>query len=93
MLRNIFNAFHERKGQNLVTTRIGVKGMTCKRCVKTVKKALLTKAGVKQVLVDLKSGIASVTYDSNQTDVPSLQEIIIRKGYFPEAAAEAARSN
>jgi hypothetical protein len=55
-----------------------------------VKKALLTKSGVKQVLVDLKTGIASVTYDANQTDVPALQQIITRKGYFPEAAAEMA---
>ena len=88
MLIKLFKTYQERKGQNLVTARIGVKGMTCQRCVRTVKKALLTKSGVKQVFVDLKTGIASVTYDSNKTDVPALQEIITRKGYFPEAAAE-----
>lgn len=90
MLKKLFKAYQARKGQNLVTARIGVKGMTCKRCVRTVKKALLTKAGVKQVLVDLKTGMASVTYDANKTDVPALEQIIIRKGYFPEAAAEMA---
>lgn len=93
MLAKLFKAYQQRKAQNLVTARIGVKGMTCRRCVKTVKKALLTKAGVKQVLVDLKSGTASVTYDSNQTDIRSLHEIIVRKGYFPEAAMESSRNN
>ena len=90
MLTKLFKAYQERKGVSLVTARIGIKGMTCKRCVKTVKKALLTKTGVKQVFVDLKTGIASVTYDSNKTDVPALEQIIARKGYFPEAVAETS---
>jgi Cu+-exporting ATPase len=89
MLKRLFKAYQERKGRNLVTARIGIKGMTCKRCVKTVKKALLTKSGVTQVLVDLKTGVALVTYDSNKTDIPALQQIVSRKGYFPEAMAEA----
>jgi len=58
--------------------------------VKTIKKALLTRAGVKQVLVDLKTGSALVTYDSVRTDVPTLHQIILRKGYFPVEAAKAA---
>jgi copper chaperone CopZ len=90
MLKKILKAYQERKAQDLVTARIGIKGMTDKNSVRTVKKALLTKSGVKHVLIDLKTGVASVTYDSNQTDVPSLEQIILRKGYFPEAAAQAA---
>jgi len=90
MLKNILKAFRERKGQNLATVRIGIKGMTCKKCVQTIRKALLTRAGVKYVLVDLKTGVASVTYDANQTDVPALHQIIVRKGYFPGEAPEAA---
>lgn len=90
MIKKLFNALKERKGQELVTARIGIKGMTSKRCVRTVKKALLTKTGVRHVLVDLKAGVASVTYDSKTTDVPSLHQIILRKGYFPVERAEAA---
>jgi copper chaperone CopZ len=90
MLKNILKAFRERKAQNLVTVRIGIKGMTCKKCVQTIRKALLTRSGVKYVLIDLKTGVASVTYDANQTDVPTLHQIIVRKGYFPGEAPEAA---
>jgi P-type Cu+ transporter len=89
MLKNILKAYRERRSKNLVTARIGIKGMTCKNCVRTIKKALLTRPGVKHVLVDLKTGVASVTYDSTQTDVPTLHQIIVRKGYFPGAAPEA----
>jgi copper chaperone CopZ len=90
MIKKILNAYRERKNLELVTARINIRGMTCKRCVRTVKKALLTKSGVKHVLVDLKTGVASVTYDSKQTDVPALHQIILRKGYFPQAEAVAA---
>lgn len=90
MLKKILSVYRARKNQVLVTARINIRGMTCKRCVRTVKKALLTKAGVKHVLVDLKTGIASVTYDAKQTDVPALHQIILRKGYFPQAEAVAA---
>lgn len=90
MLSNILRTFRERKTQNLVIARIAIKGMTCKNCVRTIKKALFTRAGVTHVLIDLKTGIASVTYDSNQTDVPTLHQIIVRKGYFPSASVEEA---
>ncbi len=89
MFGRLLSAVRDRRGQVLVTARIGIKGMTCKRCVRTIKKALLTKSGVKHVLIDLKTGVASVTYDSNQTDVPALHQIILRKGYFPGEAVEA----
>jgi copper chaperone CopZ len=91
MFGKLLSAFKERRNQEWVTARMGIKGMTCKRCVRTIKKALLTKTGVKHVLIDLKSGMASVTYDSKQTDVPALQQIITRKGYFPDAAVEVAQ--
>jgi copper chaperone CopZ len=81
MLNKMLDVLRGRRNQVVVTARIGIKGMTCKRCVATVKKALLTKTGVNHV---------TVTYDANQTDIPSLHEIILRKGYFPGDAAVAA---
>jgi len=89
MIKRLINAYRDRREHSRVTARIGVKGMTTKRCARTVRKALLTKSGVKQVLVDLKSGVASVTYDPLQTDLPALHQIILRKGYFPQEMAVA----
>jgi copper chaperone len=88
MLSRFFKAFRQRQTQPLETKRIGIKGMTCNRCVKTVKKALLTKNGVKEVYIDLEKGVATVTYDPVLTDIPTLHQIILRKGYFPAPAAE-----
>lgn len=83
MFNRIFKAYRERQSQALETKEIGIKGMTCSRCVKTIKKALLTKNGVKEVRIDRENGVASVTYDPMRTDIPSLHQIILRKGYFP----------
>ncbi len=74
-----------REGRNAVmeTARIKIKGMTCKGCEGTVKKALLTKSGVREVYINREEGTVSVTFDSTQTDVPALHQVILRKGYFP----------
>ena len=90
MIKKLLGVLQERKAQEVTTVRIGIKGMTCKNCVRTIKKALFTRPGVKHVMIDLKTGIATVTYDAKQVDVPMLHQIILRKGYFPEAVAEAA---
>ena len=74
---------NRREGQVLETARIRIKGMTCKGCEGTIKKALLTKNGVREVYINRDEGIASVTFDSTQTDVPALHQVILRKGYFP----------
>ena len=71
------------RGHALETRRIGIKGMTCKRCERTIKKALLTKSGVREVYIDRESGVATVSFDPAQTDVPALNEVILRKGYVP----------
>ncbi len=88
MFDTILKPFRQRQTRPLVTQEIGIKGMTCKSCVKTIKKALLTKNGVKQVYIDLESGVASVTYDPSLADVPTLHQIILRKGYFPVPSPE-----
>ena len=88
MLNRIFSALRERRGRSLETHRIGIKGMTCNGCAKTIKKALLTKNGVREVYIDLDGGIASVTFDPTKADLPTLFQIIQRKGYFPSEIVE-----
>jgi len=62
--------------------------MTCKRCERTVKKALLTKNGVREVYVSRANGVATVSFDPDQTDIPQLTEVILRKGYVPGPVEE-----
>lgn len=46
------------------TTTYQVKGMTCGHCVSTVKTEIGRIAGVADVLVDLDSGLVSVSSES-----------------------------
>ena len=62
--------------------------MTTKRCERTIKKALLTKSGVREVYVNRVNGVATVSFDPSQTDIPALTEVILRKGYVPGPVEE-----
>ena len=75
-----------RMGSGRVETRrIGIKGLTGNANAKTVKKALLTKTGVREVYVNRDEGIVTVLFDPALTDVPALNEVILRKGYIASA--------
>lgn len=88
MLNRLFSALRERRGRVLETRRIAIKGMTCNRCASTIKKALLTKNGVREVYIDRNAGIASVTFEPSKADLPTLFQIIQRKGYSPSEIVE-----
>jgi hypothetical protein len=75
-----------RMGSGKVETRrLGVKGMNGKANGKTIKKALLTKTGVREVYLNHDDGVVTVLFDPALTDVPALQEVILRKGYVASA--------
>jgi copper chaperone CopZ len=75
-----------RMGSGRVETRrLGVKGMSGKASGKTIKKALLTKTGVREVYVNRDDGIITVSFDPALTNVPALNEVILRKGYIISA--------
>ncbi|HZQ48619.1 MAG TPA: heavy-metal-associated domain-containing protein [Verrucomicrobiae bacterium] len=88
MFKGIFKSFRQRQNRVLETKEIKINGMTCNRCAKTIKKALLTKNGVKEVYINRESGVASVTFDPSLADLPTLHQIILRKGYFPVPSVE-----
>ena len=88
MFKTLFSGSRGRWLHSLETTRIGVKGMTTKHCERTVKKALLSKNGVREVYVNRVTGVATVSFDPTLTDIPSLTQVILRKGYFPAPVEE-----
>lgn len=68
-------------------TTLKIDGMSCEHCVKTVTKALEGLDGVKKAQVNLKRGLAKVTYDSDKVNVNGLIEVVVEAGY------EAKESN
>ncbi len=76
------------QGEAVLETReIGIYGMTCDNCVRKVEKALRSNAGVKDVKVDRVAARATVTFDTTQTDMPALQDALLKSGYQPRATA------
>ncbi len=90
---NIFASKLRRSGHPLETQRIRIKGMTCKRCERTVKKALLTKNGVREVYINRQEGVATVSFDPVQTSLTALNDVILRKGYVPGGVVEEPSAN
>jgi len=60
---------------------LNVTGMTCQGCVASVTRVLKAVPGVSDVVVELKPGRASVTYDENRTTLPVLKAAIEDAGY------------
>lgn len=68
------------------TTQLSVDGMTCGGCVASVKRVLLQVPGVTQADVALAPGLAAVTFDDRQADVPALVAAIERAGFTASAS-------
>jgi copper chaperone len=69
------------------TRRIGIAGMTCDHCVRKVETALRGRKGVKDVKVDRAAAVATVTFDTAQTDIPDLHDALLSSGYRPTTTA------
>lgn len=63
-----------------MNTTITVSGMTCGHCVNSVTEELSKIAGVKEVKVDLDSGIVDITSESELAQA-DLTEAIQEAGY------------
>lgn len=59
---------------------IKIKGMSCQHCVMAVTKALSSLDGIKNVKVDLKSGVA--TYEETKTVAPKVISAAVKKAGY-----------
>jgi len=64
--------------------KLKVTGMTCNHCVAAVARALQAVRGVKQVVVDLQKGEATVEGTARPEE---LVRAVVDEGYGAEAAA------
>ncbi|MGI6574956.1 MAG: copper chaperone CopZ [bacterium] len=60
---------------------LGVQGMSCQHCVKSIKAAVGGLEGVKAVEVDLTKGQVKVDYDPDKVDISKVREAITEAGY------------
>ena len=77
VLKLIPNSFIRRVSQ---MKSIKIKGMSCQHCVMAVTKALAALDGVKDVNVDLKSGVA--TYEEVKAVDPKMVAAAVKKAGY-----------
>ena len=63
------------------TVTIPVTGMKCMKCVAHADEAISSLKGVKDVKVSLEEASATVTYDSSECTLESIQQAVISAGY------------
>jgi len=68
-------------GGALETRELTIAGMGCDNCARKLDRALRAKDGVKEVRVDSIAGRATVTFDPSKTNIPELQEVVVKSGY------------
>ena len=74
----------------LETRDLVIAGMGCDNCARKLDRALRAKDGVKEVRVDSIAGRATVTFDPARTNIPELQEVVVKSGYRAGAVEMAS---
>ena len=69
------------RAEVLETRELVIAGMGCDNCARKLDRALRAKDGVKEVRVDSIAGRATVTFDRTRTNIPELQEVVVKSGY------------
>lgn len=75
------NRKQNRSAQTLSKTTIPIEGMSCMSCVATVKKALSSIEGVKEVSVNPQEKNTIVKFDESLTSAEQLKAAINEAGY------------
>jgi mercuric ion transport protein len=65
----------------LVEMDLSVEGMTCTGCENTINSGVSEIAGVVEVTSSFKDGKTLVKYDSTQTNIDKISQVINEKGY------------
>ena len=63
------------------TVEVKLSTMQCSMCSNTIEKALKEVDGVQSVEVNLDAKTAKVTFDAKVTDVPALEQAVVKTGY------------
>jgi copper chaperone CopZ len=73
---------HSAKAQDSTTTVLKIKtSAICKMCKKTIEKALANESGIIKSDLEVKSKIATVTYNPKKTTPEKIRKAIADSGY------------
>jgi mercuric ion transport protein len=63
------------------TIEFKIGGLHCEACAKLNRMSLNDLGGVLGTNIDIKSGVAQITFDENQTNAWAIKNAIIKNGY------------
>ena len=81
-IKNVANLAHPEAAV-LETKSIAIAGMSRQDALKKIEHALQGKPGIKEVRIDPVTGIVSVTFDTRQTNLPEIHDLLLSSGYRP----------
>ncbi|NQV29944.1 MAG: heavy-metal-associated domain-containing protein [Candidatus Marinimicrobia bacterium] len=67
------------------TTQIKLPSIQCNMCINTIETGLSKVTGISNVSIDLKAKNSSVTYNPVQIDVPEIELVVSKLGYWANA--------
>jgi copper ion binding protein len=67
-----------------VTTQVRATGMSCQHCVMAIKKSVGGLPGVRDVAVDLATGVVTVKHAPSGPDRDAIRAAIREAGYEPQ---------
>lgn len=65
----------------MANINISVEGITCGGCEKSIRNALLERAGVTEVNASHKTGVVAIDYDDSQIQQDQLKQAIVDAGF------------
>jgi copper chaperone len=65
----------------MASVDIGVEGITCGGCEKSIRNALLAQEGVREASASRESGIVKVDFDENRVARAALEQAIRDAGF------------
>jgi Cu+-exporting ATPase len=71
-------------------TQLQITGMSCAACARSVERTIQRLEGVNHCTVNFATEHATITYDPHQTDLPAIQQAVLKAGYGATVPLELA---
>lgn len=80
-MADFFEIVNQKGEIKMDKVKLGVKGMSCHHCVKTIEGSVGNLEGVSNVKVDLKEASVDVEYNEMKLSLDQIKEVINSQGY------------
>jgi copper chaperone CopZ len=80
-MRGLASETAEKEDSFLVTEKIRIHHLRCDECISTIEELFMSIDGVQSVRINEHDQNADVTFDSRKTNLPVINDTLLRSGY------------